>query len=84
MVIIYGNNRCDWCRKAKSLAKDYNLNFDWRNTDDDSIFEQLQSELPNTKTSIPQIWWNGKYIGGYEDFAAELTNTLGGFGEGPI
>jgi glutaredoxin len=80
MVIIYGNQLCSWCKKAKKLAIDYNLQYEWRDTDEDGVLNELKLKLPNLKT-IPQIWWHEKYIGGYEDFVTELQNTLGGFGE---
>jgi glutaredoxin 3 len=81
MVIIYGNQLCSWCKKAKKLAVDYNLQYEWRDTDEDGILNELKTKLPDAKT-IPQIWWHGKYIGGYEDFVTELNSTIGGFGEG--
>jgi glutaredoxin len=81
MVIIYGNELCGWCRKAKKLAAEYNLKYEWRDTDDFEILNELKTILPSART-IPQIWWNEKYIGGYEDFATEISNTIGGFGEG--
>jgi glutaredoxin 3 len=80
MVIIYGNQVCSFCLRAKALATRYNLPFEWRDTDDSEILNELKLKLPNAKT-IPQIWWHDKYIGGYEDFATEVQNTLGGFGE---
>ena len=81
MVIIYGNQRCGWCKKAKKLAIDYNLPYEWRDTDQDAILNELKLAMPTAKT-IPQIWWYDKYIGGYDDFAAELSSTIGGYGEG--
>ena len=81
MVIIYGNQLCNWCKKAKKLAIDYNLQYEWRDTDEDAVLNDLKTLLPDLKT-IPQIWWHGKHIGGYEDFVTELQNTLGGFGDG--
>jgi glutaredoxin len=42
--------------------------------DIDHYKEQLKSILPDVKT-VPQIWWHGKHIGGYEDFASEIENT---------
>ena len=35
--------------------------------------------LPNIRT-VPQIYWNGKYVGGYNDLALEIENTRG-FGQ---
>ena len=81
MVIIYGNQVCSFCLRAKALATRYNLQYEWRDTDDDATLNELKIKLPDVKT-IPQIWWHDKYIGGYEDFATEVQNTLGGYGDG--
>jgi glutaredoxin len=80
MVIIYGNERCGWCKKAKTLAKQYNIESEWRDTDNQDTLNKLKTMLPDVKT-VPQIWWNGHYIGGYDNFASEIQNTLGGYGE---
>lgn len=80
MITIYGNQLCGWCRKAKSLAEQYNLKVNWKDTDDQENLNELKQRIPDVKT-IPRIWWDDRYIGGYEDFATEIENTLGGFGE---
>ena len=81
MVIIYGNQVCSYCLRAKALASSYNLEYEWRDTDDSAVLNELKTTLPGVKT-IPQIWWHGKHVGGYEEFATEISNTLGGFGDG--
>lgn len=81
MVIIYGNQVCSFCLRAKALATRYNLQYEWRDTDDDATLNELKIKLPSVRT-IPQIWWYDKHIGGYEDFATEVQNTLGGYGDG--
>jgi glutaredoxin len=81
MIVIYGNDTCVYCRKAKKLAEQYNLAYEWKDTDKDLVLNELKNQLPNAKT-IPQIWWNGDHIGGYEDFAIVLNNTIGGYGKG--
>jgi glutaredoxin len=81
MIVIYGNEACVYCRKAKRLAEQYELRYEWKDTDSDFILNELKTMLPNVKT-IPQIWWNGNHIGGYEDFATAVNNTIGGYGEG--
>lgn len=74
MIVIYGHERCIWCKKAKKLAEQYELPFEYRDTDKDENINQLKIDLPEAR-SVPQIWWNGKHIGGYEDFATEIENT---------
>lgn len=74
MITIYGAPWCSWCMKAKKLAEDYQLDYEWRNVDNDHYKEQLKILLPSVKT-IPQIWWHGNHVGGYEDFAREIEET---------
>lgn len=80
MITIYGNQRCGWCKRAKSLAEMYNLKYEWLDTDDANNLANLKSKLPEVKT-IPQIWWNDNHIGGYEQFATEIENAIGGYGD---
>ncbi len=80
MLIIYGHQRCGWCIKAKKLAQQYNISFDWKDTDNPEILNDLKTKLPDVRT-VPQIWWYTKHLGGYEDFVTELQNTIGGYGE---
>ena len=78
MIVIYGAPWCGWCMKAKKLAEDYALPYTWENVDDEKVKQELKKQLqsvnPEAKT-IPQIWWNGNYIGGYESFAQEVEDT---------
>lgn len=87
MITIYGAEWCSWCNKAKDLAKQYQLPVDYKNVDDADTKKELVLRVtevnPNSKLTIPQIWWNDRYIGGYDKFAAEVENTLGNYGQGP-
>lgn len=87
MITIYGTSICPFCTRAKNLAKRYKLEHEFKNID----FEHFRSELDEKAakedivyTTVPQIWWYDNYIGGYEDFARSVEETLGGYGEGKI
>jgi glutaredoxin 1 len=84
MITIYAKNDCKWCTLAKDLAESRGLSYEYRNVDDDFQFLlELSSLKPDVKT-LPQIWWNDKHVGGYTDFAAEIENTMGDYGNGQI
>ena len=83
MVIIYGKDRCGWCDKAKELCEDYRLDYEYRNVGHEHYLTELKEKVPDVKT-VPQIYWRGKYIGGYYEFASEIQNTIGGYGENAI
>lgn len=80
MITIYGHPRCGWCIRSKKLAERYNLTYVWKDTDDAENLNELRLKLPNART-VPQIWWHDNYIGGYEQFAQEIENTVGGYGD---
>lgn len=80
MVVIYGADNCLWCAKAKELATNFNIPYTYKDIGDSELKEQLKTMLPDVKT-IPQIWWHGRHIGGYEDFAHEIENTVINFGQ---
>lgn len=80
MITIYGHARCGWCTKAKKLAEQYNLKYEWKDTDDAETLSNLKKALPTVRT-VPQIWWDDRYIGGYESFATEVENTVGNYGQ---
>lgn len=80
MITIYGHSRCGWCTKAKNLAAQYNLKYEWKDTDNQDILNDLKMKLPAVET-VPQIWWDDRYIGGYDLFAVEVENTIGNYGQ---
>lgn len=84
MITIYAKDGCKWCTLAKELAESRSLQVEYRNTDTNVQFIiELMALKPDTK-KLPQIWWDNRYIGGYTDFAQEIENTLGGYGDGKI
>jgi glutaredoxin 3 len=81
MLTIYGTSNCGWCKKAVVLAEQYMLQYEYRDCDVDFNKIELKERFPDTKT-VPQIWWNGKHIGGYESFAKEIEDTMINYGQG--
>jgi glutaredoxin len=83
MIEIYGNVSCEWCIKAKELCKQYNLKYEYKSLDKDTVLMEFMKKFPSART-VPQITWNGKYIGGYSELAEEITNTINNYGDGKI
>lgn len=74
MIVIWGRDNCSYCTRAVDLCKQYDFKFEYIKVNSPQILEQLEQKVPGVKT-VPQIFWNDKHIGGYDDFAAEIENT---------
>jgi glutaredoxin 3 len=66
-LVIFGMENCPWCQKAKQLLKAQKPLFF-------PVGPEHRAELKRLtgKTSVPQIYRNGKLLGGYTDTAALL------------
>lgn len=66
---------------AKDLAQDHDLRFEYKSVEEEDVLSELKSKLPDAKT-VPQIYWAGRYIGGYREFVKEIEDTGRDFGQG--
>ena len=81
-ITVYSGPMCNFCDAAKRLLSRNNLNY---NEIDISTKEGLRDEMTkkaNGRRTIPQIFFDDKHIGGYEELRAlekngELKNILG-------
>lgn len=61
---ILGSEKCSWCDKAKNLLTDKGIEFEWFNINRDLT---LYSFLTHSGfTTVPQVFHNGRHIGGFE------------------
>lgn len=74
MVVIYGRLSCVYCAKAKMLADQNKIRYEYKSVDQPEIMAQLRELVPDFKT-VPQVFWHGNHIGGYEEFASEIEDT---------
>jgi glutaredoxin 3 len=72
-VIIYTKNGCRYCRLAKELLENNNIDYEAVELGNDL---DLQQKLVNqTKQyTVPYIFINGKFIGGYKNLV-DLKNA---------
>ena len=61
-LVIFGMEECPWCQKAKQLLKKQKAVFV-------PVGPEHRAELKRLtgKTSVPQIYRDGKLLGGYTD-----------------
>ena len=75
MVIIYGTPTCGFCLRAKKLAERYNIPYEYKNVEQVVYRTEMVESYGGEPKTVPQIWWNGNYVGGYEEFSTEVENT---------
>jgi glutaredoxin len=75
-AVIYTKDNCSFCVKAKQLLKKHKIEIieeidALKNRE--ALVESVTKETGVAPRTVPQIWLNGEYVGGYK----ELTEKLG-------
>ena len=70
-AIVWSNVGCSWCEKAKGLLEQKGIEYEERNLAKDWKIQDLLEAVPGAR-SVPQIFVDDKYVGGYD----ELVNHL--------
>lgn len=68
MITIYGKPSCGYCDLAKNMAKKGNLEFEYKDITLTKFREELFSRAPVEVKTVPQIFVDGQYVGGYDKF----------------
>lgn len=75
-VKLYTKTTCNYCVKAKNLLKFNNILYEEILMDNDSerleFYDKLSNELGVQINTVPQIFINDTYIGGYDKLVEEL------------
>lgn len=76
-IEIYSTAMCPYCNAAKSLLQARGLAWrEFRIDADPGARRTLLERVPDART-VPQIFINGVYVGGFDDLAsAERTGAL--------
>jgi len=66
-AIVWSMNGCPYCDKAKALLENNGIKYEERNImSEEWSKEQLLEAVPGART-VPQIFLNGEYVGGYNE-----------------
>lgn len=76
-VTVYSKTSCPFCIKAKAWLKEHDVAFQEVVKDDNAERQAFYAEHGNVFGTVPQIFVDGKRIGGYtellnSDFAAQV------------
>lgn len=84
--IVYSRDGCEWCDKAKELLIQNNFPHTEYKLGVHYTKETLREKLGLTdydRLTVPQIFYNGKHIGGHDHLVRHLDERFGaGAGDG--
>lgn len=74
-TLIYGKSNCPWCTKAIEELQLQGVDFDYIDLD---VIKKTAAEVTGRKDvkTVPQIYIEGRYIGGYEDLMLQLKTDI--------
>lgn len=65
-ALVWSKDLCPFCDRAKALLKQKGIEFEERKIGSGWTKEQLLESVPTART-VPQIFLDGKLIGGHDD-----------------
>lgn len=71
-AIIWSKYHCSFCDQAKQLLKMKGIEFEERKIGDGWTKEELLEAVPTART-VPQIFLDEEYVGGYTELKQKLA-----------
>jgi glutaredoxin 3 len=72
-TIVWSKDACPYCVQAKQLLTSKGIEYEERNIMQGTwTKEQLLEAVPTART-LPQIFLNGEYVGGFTELRTKLT-----------
>lgn len=73
--VIIGRDNCPYCDMAKTTLNDHGGVYHYFNTQEHPEFRDFLIAM-GFKT-VPQVWRNGKYLGGFHELSAHIELIKG-------
>ena len=83
-AVVWSKYHCPYCDQAKALLTQKGIKFEEKKIGDGYTREELLEAAPTART-VPQIFLDGKLIGGFTELKKLFEQWDGqGYGDGPI
>lgn len=66
-IIIYTTSNCPYCHSAKNLFRKLKIDFKEISLENDNELRQKLSRENNGWRTVPMIFINGNFVGGFDD-----------------
>ena len=74
-ALMWSRYECPYCDQARALLKSKGYEIEERKIGDGFTKEELLESVPTART-VPQIFLDGKYVGGFDDLRQHFQNTV--------
>lgn len=74
-AIVWSKYHCPYCDQAKMLLKQKGIDFEERKIGDGWTKEELLEAVPTART-VPQIFLEDQYIGGFTELKKHLEEAV--------
>jgi glutaredoxin len=75
-AIIYSKPNCSFCVKAKEFMAGADIEYSEYTVGKDILWETVRTRAKTDVTTVPQIWIDGQYVGGYTDLVKWYSENL--------
>lgn len=72
-AVIYTTKTCPYCKSAKDLLGSKGIAYDEVDVTGDQNMRQMLVEKSGGRTTVPQIFFGDKHIGGYDDLVKHFS-----------
>jgi glutaredoxin 3 len=79
-AIVWSKDNCTFCDQAKALLEQRNIAYEEKKIGYGYTRENLLEAVPTART-VPQIFVNNNYIGGFTELRKYIEETAGGYGD---
>jgi|TARA_B100000282_G_scaffold293152_1_gene268003 glutaredoxin 3 len=69
---VYTKPMCGYCISAKNLLKSKGIEYEERYLDNPQVIREFVEQHP-TKRTMPQIWIDNEYVGGFKELKEKLS-----------
>jgi len=74
-AIVWSKYHCTYCDQAKALLESKGIPYEERKLGDGFTREELLEAVPTART-VPQIFLNDEYVGGFNELKTKLTESI--------
>ena len=72
MIVIYGSENCQYCTMAKNLCESKDVEYQYKMVGTDISIEALKDLCPKPVRTVPQIFQDGVYVGGFQELSKSI------------